>query len=268
MKKIVFLIALFAFGYPVIAQDVIIRKTGEEKKVIVKKVGEVTIEYVRFDNQNGPIYEVSKVDVSKIKYQNGTEDIFQQDQNNTGISTVSDQTKGEFIDTRDSTLYRYIIFGKQTWMAENLKYKLGRSPCNDDEYGCYYTFDEAMIACLSGWHLPTDGEWMELEMEAGMRESEANKLGWRGTSPGQAPALLRHGITGLDLNMCGYITQINYSEKKPKYSYYGQGEDGYYWTQTNMYSTDAYYRHLRNRASIERYFFEKTKRLPIRCVKD
>ncbi len=38
--------------------------------------------------------------------------------------------------------------------------------------------------CPSGWHVPTDGEFMTLEMELGMSESEANGTGWRGTDQG------------------------------------------------------------------------------------
>jgi uncharacterized protein (TIGR02145 family) len=38
--------------------------------------------------------------------------------------------------------------------------------------------------CPSGWHIPSDGEWMELEMSLGMSESEASSDDWRGTDEG------------------------------------------------------------------------------------
>ena len=42
-----------------------------------------------------------------------------------------------------------------------------------------------MRLCPSGWHVPTDGEYMTLEMALGMSESEANDTaGWRGTDQG------------------------------------------------------------------------------------
>ena len=44
--------------------------------------------------------------------------------------------------------------------------------------------DDARGLCPSGWHVPTDGEFMTLEMELGMSESEANGTGWRGTDQG------------------------------------------------------------------------------------
>ena len=55
------------------------------------------------------------------------------------------------------------------------------------EYGRLYNgyaVADARGLCPSGWHVPTDEEWMVLEMELGMSESEANSTGWRGTDEG------------------------------------------------------------------------------------
>ena len=38
--------------------------------------------------------------------------------------------------------------------------------------------------CPSGWHLPSDKEWKELEKFLGMSQTEADKLTWRGTNEG------------------------------------------------------------------------------------
>ena len=48
----------------------------------------------------------------------------------------------------------------------------------------WYAVDDAHGLCPSGWHVPTDEEWMALEMELGLSESEANATGWRGTDQG------------------------------------------------------------------------------------
>jgi uncharacterized protein (TIGR02145 family) len=56
-----------------------------------------------------------------------------------------------------------------------------------NEYGRlynWYAVDDARGLCPSGWHVPTDGEWMVMEMALGMSESEANSIGWRGTDQG------------------------------------------------------------------------------------
>jgi uncharacterized protein (TIGR02145 family) len=48
----------------------------------------------------------------------------------------------------------------------------------------WYAVDDSRGLCPSGWHVPTDGEFMTLEMELGMSESEANGTGMRGTDQG------------------------------------------------------------------------------------
>jgi uncharacterized protein (TIGR02145 family) len=48
-------------------------------------------------------------------------------------------------------------------------------------YNAYAVTDSRGL-CPNGWHIPTDGEWMMLEMELGMSTAEANSTGWRGTN--------------------------------------------------------------------------------------
>jgi len=81
MNKLALIILLSVIGNCIYAQDAIILTSGEQRSVLVKKVVLTTIEYVRFDNQQGAIYEVSKGDVRKIIYQNGVEEIFQEQGN-------------------------------------------------------------------------------------------------------------------------------------------------------------------------------------------
>lgn len=274
MRKYGLLLLLIVISCVVCSQDIIFLQSGEQKEVIVKKVGVSTIEYVRFDNQGGAMYEVLKSEVHKIRYQNGVEEVINPVKK-TEIAGHPEESKFEqFIDDRDSTLYKTVVIGDQTWLAENLKYKYMESRCNMiskdkcDECGRYYTFDEALQACPSGWHLPSDKEWMDLEIHFGMRESEAANTGWRGTHPGQAPYLMREGKSGLDLFMCGYASC--YVDPYTMIHTYHQRfllEEGFYWTSSAKNST-GYYRHFVNRASIDRDRFNKLNRLPIRCVKD
>ena len=63
--RVLLLIVMVIIMPQIYSQDVIYMTSGEQRAVIVKKVGVNTIEYLRYDNPQGAIYEVSKVEVSK-----------------------------------------------------------------------------------------------------------------------------------------------------------------------------------------------------------
>ena len=58
------------------SQDVIFKKNGEEINAIIKEITTNEIKYKRHDNPEGPLIHIGKRDVFKIKYQNGTSEIF------------------------------------------------------------------------------------------------------------------------------------------------------------------------------------------------
>jgi len=103
------------------------------------------------------------------------------------VSAVNAQG-GSFTDKRDGKTYRTVKIGNQTWMAENLNYKTGKSVCYDNKesncrkYGRLYDWDDAMKACPAGWHLPSDEEWTALTDFVGGEEMAGTKLkskaGW------------------------------------------------------------------------------------------
>ena len=66
---------LFSIG--AYAQDKIYKKKGEVIESKVKAIEGNTITYKRSDNPNGPDYTISKNEVTKIVYQNGTSDSFE-----------------------------------------------------------------------------------------------------------------------------------------------------------------------------------------------
>jgi len=86
------------------------------------------------------------------------------------------QSKGSFIDERDGQRYNWIQFGDQIWMSENLNYDTRGAVIFDSQYGKAYTFRTSQRVCPSGWHLPSDSEWKELEQNLGMRYNELNQF--------------------------------------------------------------------------------------------
>lgn len=179
-------------------------------------------------------------------------------------------TSGIFEDQRDGIEYKWIRIGEQVWMAENLRYDFSDSWMYDGIYGRMYSPEAAIEACPDGWHLPSDEEWMELEIHLGMYTG-VNKRGYRGTDEG---AKLKEKGTTHWLRANYYATNESGFTALPGGIYFNDGgiggfqKDAYFWTSTQA-STAYYCRHLNfKRSGIRREYGYESHGMSVRCVKD
>jgi len=76
MKNLYILLLFIVFPSACFSQDYIYKKDNTIQKGKILKVGLDDVKYMRADIIDGPIYRISKKDILKIRYANGTEENF------------------------------------------------------------------------------------------------------------------------------------------------------------------------------------------------
>jgi uncharacterized protein (TIGR02145 family) len=166
---------------------------------------------------------------------------------------------GPFVSYEGET-YQTVVIGSQTWMARNLNYNASGSKCYDDEasncatYGRLYNWATAMALpsncnesscssqinakhrgiCPSGWHIPSDAEWTTLTDFVGSNAGTKLKAtsGWNSYSGVPAGT----DVYGFSALPGGFGSSDG--------SFGGVGSNGYWWSASEDYSNDAYYRYM------------------------
>lgn len=187
------------------------------------------------------------------------------DKDNDDDDNQNNQNSTSLTDSRDSTKYSIVNIGSQTWMAENLKYKPSTGSFvyqnnngYEKDFGRLYLWQVAQSACPSGWHLPSDSEWKQLEMTLGMTQAEADAKDGRGSN--QGTQLKEGGTSGFNAKLGGWFAYGNYINM---YKF------AYFWTSTSV-STDVWIRALdANNGMVDRMFVSYVDAgYSIRCVKN
>lgn len=183
-----------------------------------------------------------------------------------------------FCDFRNATIYRMVTIGEgdkaQTWMAENLNLDPGDvsdkgasawsgcyedSPDNCVKYGRLYTWEVAMNACPSGWHLPSMDEWGTLFTNVGGPETAGTALkaatGWE---------LQAEELAGSDAYGFGVFP----GGHRDKGFFSGVGVAAYFWSSTESGEKQAYGMNFTEvDAFVEMDFHNKAVAYSVRCVK-
>lgn len=181
----------------------------------------------------------------------------------------------------EGNIYTTVKIGEQIWMQQNLRVSVapdsteiaslvyGNNPDNEETYGRLYSWNAAMNGstaekaqgiCPVGWHIPSDGEWKELEIYLGMTQQEADITNnWRGAGIGYK--LKQGGESGYEAVYAGrYIGN-------GRYDLLNQYE--YIWTSTE-FGDNAWRRCLRSGVgTVGRWnTFPKSYGFSVRCIKD
>ena len=197
-----------------------------------------------------------------------------------------------FNDLRDNHAYEYAEIGDQVWMTQNLAYLPSVSPpyTNDDtwvynyfssdtseakanenyyRYGALYSCGMAQNVCPSGWHLPSDEEWKQLESYLGMSEDEIDIEGIRtsGNIGTKLRSILGWG-TNMDSPIDGGSNEVGFNSlpghfREVKYENFGGGDVSCYWT-----SNPTIYRNMTTNPGIYRAASSGADGRSIRCVRD
>jgi hypothetical protein len=91
MNRIVIVLIILCACCNTWAQDVIVKKNGEEILAKVEDVSSTVIKYKKTSNLSGPLYTIQKSEVFMIKYENGSRDVF--GSNNPTDTKRTDDTK-------------------------------------------------------------------------------------------------------------------------------------------------------------------------------
>jgi len=202
--------------------------------------------------------------------------------------------------TYDGRTYDLVEIGGQCWFADNLatdQYRNGdpiptglsnttwqnttagayaiynNDLANDATYGKlynWYTTVDSRGLCPTGWHVPTDCEWMYLESSLGMSVTDQETAGWRGTNEGGA----LKATTNWNAPNTGATNSSGFAAFPGGYrnddgTYFSIGDYGYWWSSTESGSTSAWLRELDYFDSdVYRDNASKQSGFSVRCVRD
>jgi uncharacterized protein (TIGR02145 family) len=204
------------------------------------------------------------------------------------------QESGGTVEDIDGNIYQTVTIGTQIWLAENMKvthYNNGdtipnviddiewinlttgaycdykNTESNSSIYGKlynWYTMEDSLNICPSGWHVPTEAEWTTLSNFLGGDGVAGGKLKETGTTHWNSPntgATNETGFTALPGGCRVYTAHFDST-------FFVLNRNAYFWSLTDS-GYQAKVRYLMNdRSSFFRDEKDKGWGFSVRCIKD
>lgn len=131
--------------------------------------------------------------------------------------------------------------------------------------------ERAQGICPTGWHIPSDCEWMYLEHGLGMSLSEQvlNNAIRSNTSDNQGTPGYKLRSVGIGQTNSSGFAGLLAGYRVTNGVFYGRGSDGLFWTSTTASTTSAFCRILSSgNRGVNRTSYNTAAALQIRCLKD
>lgn len=199
---------------------------------------------------------------------------------------------GNIVDSRDGQVYRTVVIGSQTWLAQNLNFPgvsgdvigscPGNDPANCAKYGRTYTFPQAFNlsdscmarscaasisvkhqgVCPVGWHIPDTAEWRKLSKFLDPATSSNMYDVISSTAGGKLKALGGWTTPGTDDFGFRALPAGGYGG--------GPGRDAMWWVSWEVGPGYGYRTQVDNTNSLSLWNVMKMRDspLPVRCLKD
>lgn len=188
----------------------------------------------------------------------------------------------------DGNSYKFVVIGTQTWMSENLKStKLNdgtpiasvtdnnawsntgdaaycwynNDSDNRNKFGALYNFHAVNSGklCPSGWHVPSDSEWMTLENQLGGNASAGGKMKESGTTYWNEPNIGATNSSNFNARGGGVrLVNGSFSELK---------NYGLWWTSSTG-GGGSWFKSLNSQsANLNTQSYSAKNGLSVRCIK-
>jgi hypothetical protein len=108
-----------AIVFNAVAQDRMYKKNGEIVEIKLLKLSSTEITFKKFDNLDGPEYTIPKGDVVRIRYANGSSDVFEENNDRLGVDDKGRSIAARYMDKKSAPKNQNIVAFAPIAFTEN-----------------------------------------------------------------------------------------------------------------------------------------------------